>query len=127
MVRLRLGEWHVLAWGVPCLWAMAMAVRACLRYNEVAGTDLSTGSIAGHALAMIAGPFAGPLTGGGDESFYRMLTPIPLLVLAASWLPFLLVKRPLSAPVRILAWSINVAGAWVWFASAILSLGYRMS
>lgn len=130
---LRLSWWHLGLWVAPAAVAGVISLRACLRYNEVAGTDKSPTHIAVITVAVLAGPLVGPVANPHHSSPFK----IPPTVIAATLVflavqclalaPFVLVKRTVSATVLAAAWLGFIAAAGAWFGAALVSLGFYLN
>ena len=57
---LELGYLHLAIWLVLGAAASGLAVRGCLDYNDIAGTDKTPGHIVQVSAAVLAGPMVGP-------------------------------------------------------------------
>ena len=130
---LRLTWWHLGLWLGLAVVAGGISLRACLRYNEVAGTDKSPAHIAAITVGVLAGPLVGPVANPHSGSFFKApptviaatlgLLGVQLLALA----PFLFVKRAVSTAVFAAAWTGFIAAAGLWFGAALVSLGVHLS
>lgn len=107
-----------------------VAVRACLLYNEFAGTDKSPQHIAAIAVGVLAGPLVGPFANSGTLGAPPgtiLLTAGLLVVVGASLLPFAVGVDRVSPWLRALAWCGYGAACVAWFGAAIVSLGIFLS
>lgn len=130
---LRLTGWHLGLWLGLAVVAGSISLRACLRYNDVAGTDKSPAHIAVITAAVLAGPLVGPVANPNAASPFKL----PPTVIAATLgllgvqglalLPFLLVKRTVSTAAFAAAWAGFIVAAGGWFCAALVSLGHFLS
>lgn len=126
MKTLRLSFWHLGLWLGLAACAAGVAVSACLRYNEVAGTDKTPAHIACIAVAVMAGPMVGPVANPGSTGFRPQtlgLTAGLASVLLVSLSPFVLRKAPVSKPIFAVAWAGFLLASVIWFFGALVSLG----
>lgn len=130
---LRLTAWHLGLWlGLAAVTA-SIALPACLRYNEAAGTDKSPGHIAAITAAVLTGPLVGPVANPNPASPFKVplsliATTLGLLGLqGVSLVPFLFLKREVSTTAFAAAWAGFIAAAGVWFSAALVSLGFHLS
>lgn len=130
---LRLTWWHLGLWLALAAVAGVISLRACLRYNEVAGTDKSPADIAAITVGVLAGPLVGPVANPHHANPF--LVP-PTVVVATGLLlgaqvlalaPFVLVKRTVSPAVFAAAWAGFIVVAGLWFGAALVSLGIYLS
>ncbi len=130
---LRLTWWHLGLWLGLAVVAGGISLWACLRYNEVAGTDKSPAHIAAITVGVVAGPLVGPVANPHPSNPFK----IPPTVIAAALgllaiqflalAPFLLVKRAVSTTVLAVTWLGFIAAAGAWFGAALVSLGFYLS
>ena len=130
---LRLTWWHFGLWLGLAMVAGGISLRACLRYNEVAGTDKSPAHIAAITVGVVAGPLVGPVANPSHSNPLR----VPPAVIAATVLllgaqvlalaPFVLVKRAVSTAVFATAWAGFITVTCLWFGAALVSLGTYLS
>jgi hypothetical protein len=133
MITLRLTWWHLGLWLGLAMVAGGISLRACLRYNEVAGTDKSPAHIAAITVGVLAGPLVGPVANPSHSNPLR----VPPTVIAATVLllgaqglalaPFVLVKRAVSTAVCAAAWTGFITVTCLWFGAALVSLGIYLS
>jgi len=126
---LRLTWWHLGLWLSLALVAGGIAVRACLRYNEVAGTDKSPVHIAVIAAAVLAGPLVGSVANpdGGGHGGTILITALLAAGVFGALAPFTFVKRPVSRLAFGFARAGFVLVSVVWFLAALISLGIYLS
>lgn len=130
---LRLTWWHLGLWLGLAVVAGGLSLQACLRYNEVAGTDKTPAHIATITVAVLAGPLVGPVANPHPSNPFQI--PLKLivatLVLAGAQglalLPFLVVKRPVPTALFGAAWVGFLAAAGLWFSAALVSLGIYLN
>lgn len=116
----------MIVWAAFAAIAAVIAVRACLVYNDFAGTDKTPLHVAAIAIGVMAGPCVGPFANSGTLGIPPRVmawTVVLLLVLGLSLAPFVVVTRHVPPLCRGLAWCGYVAACSAWFGSAILSLG----
>jgi hypothetical protein len=126
---LRPSGWHlsiVLILGALASW---LAVRGCLDYNEVAGTDLTPRHIARIGLATLAGPAVGPVANpaAGEAPQARQWTAILLGTWFVSACPFLFVRRVVPWWVALSSWALFVTATLLWYFGAMISFGVFLS
>ncbi len=63
---MRLSWYHLIAFVSFAAIAATIAVRACLIYNEIAGTDKTPLHIGTIALGVVMGPMTGPIANSGE-------------------------------------------------------------
>jgi len=129
---LRLTRWHLGLWlGLAAL-AGGLSLWACLRYNEVAGTDKSPVHIATITVAVLAGPLVGPVANPHHANPFKIPSSVitaTLLLLGLQFLalaPFLFVKRAVSWVAFAAAWAGFIVAACAWFGAALISLGFHL-
>ncbi len=126
---LKLSPYHLVIWGLVGITAAAFALRGCLSYNEIAGTDKTPLHILQICTAVFAGPLVGPIANSGAgadrEAVNWTLTLLVLVLVGLS--PFLLVRRPVSKYVAASAWIGFLAVSVVWFMGAMISLAFFLS
>lgn len=130
MKRLRLTYWHLGIWLLLAALAGGAAVRTCLVYNSIAGTDKTPGHIALIAAAMMGGPMVGPIANPaatGIRSFTFGLTLALFCGILLTLSPFVFVKRHVSTAVWTAAWSGFLVATCLWYLAALLSLGIHLS
>lgn len=128
--RMRFTRYHLLLWGVLWILSGLIAIRVCITYNEIAGTDKTPQHIAAIAIGTVFGPMVGPFANSGNIG-----APISVLVwtgaliatLVASALPFVWPQRPVARWIHGVAWCGFFVASAVWFGAAIFSLGYYLS
>jgi hypothetical protein len=133
MKTLRLTWVHLGLWLGWAVVAGGISLWACLRYNELAGTDKSPAHIAAITVGVVAGPLVGPVANPHPSNPLR----VPPTVIAATALllgaqvlalaPFFLVKRTVSPAVLAAAWAGFIVVAGLWFGAALVSLGIYLS
>ncbi len=129
---LRLTWWHLGLWLGLAVVAGGLSLQACLRYNDVAGTDKTPAHIAVIAAAVLAGPLVGPVA-NPDASPFKLPPKVIaatlglLVVQGLALLPFLVVKRAVSTPAFVVAWAGFILAAGIWFGAALVSLGIFLS
>lgn len=127
---LRLSAWHLVVWCTLAALMAASAVQACRTYNSIAGTDKTPQHIAWIALAVVTGPYVGPVANPGATDVRDQLqyvTAALVLLQLASLVPFVVVRRPVHWTVVVLAWLGFVGATLLWFFAAGLSLGHHLS
>ncbi len=127
---MKLTRWHLVVWFSLAAIAASVAVWACIRYNEVAGTDKTPDHIALIAAGVITGPMVGPIANPAATSERPVTMSITAVLcggLLLSILPFRFVKRPVSRTIRALSWTGFVVMSAVWFLAALVSLGVYLS
>jgi hypothetical protein len=130
---LRLTPWHLGLWLGLALVAGGLSLRACLRYNEVAGTDKTPAHIATITVAVLAGPLVGPVANPHPSHPFQLppalvVTTLGLLaVQGLALLPFLVVKRAVPTALFGAAWIGFLAAAGLWFSAALVSLGIYLN
>ena len=133
MKTLRLTWRHLGLWLGLAVVAGGISLRACLRYNEVAGTDKSLAHIAAITVGVLAGPLVGPVANPSQSNPLRVSPSVvtaTVLLLGAQVLalaPFVLVKRAVSSAVFAAAWAGFIVVAGLWFGTALVSLGIYLS
>jgi hypothetical protein len=129
MRHLKLCVWHGAVWMALALAAATMAVQLCLRYNATAGTDLTTGHIVGIGVSVLLGPMVGPIghAQAGETIRAAVWTGSLLALVLGSLSPFMLLRRPVTTCVTTLCWMGFFFAAGLWFASALVSLGFFLS
>ena len=130
MWKLRLSVWHLVVWLTMATVHMGLVYKACLGYNEIAGTDKTPGHIALICLAALAGPWCGPVanwSGGVDVPSMAGLSAMLIGFQLLSLLPFVLVNRPVPLIAVIAAWTLFVFASGLWFFAGGLSLGFFLS
>lgn len=121
---------HLKLWVAVAALAVAVAVSACLSYNQIAGTDKTPLHIAAVAVAMSLGPMVGPVANGGLSGGWVGMVPwtAALLVgVTASLAPFAFAGRPVRPTAYWLAWAGYLMMTLLWFASAVLALAFALS
>jgi hypothetical protein len=126
-----LGIWHLVVWLVLGTGAAVLAARACVQYNEVAGTDKTPKEIAIISAAVFTGPMVGPVTNpaAGEEwnqSALRWTIGLLIIVLL-SLCPFLFLRRPVHRAVAVISWIGFVGASVLWFFAALVSMGMFLS
>jgi hypothetical protein len=111
-----------------------LSLRACLRYNDVAGPDKSPAHIAAITVAVLAWAAGQP---GGEPGCLTVQAAPPKVILATlgvqglallpALLPFLIVKRAVSTTAFVAAWAGFISAAGIWFGAALVSLGIFLS
>jgi hypothetical protein len=126
---LRLGHWHFASWLALAAVATGLAVRGCLDYNVVAGSDKTPAHIVQISTAVLAGPLVGPVAnpGAGEYPQARTWAAILFTVLFLATSPFLFVRRIVPFAVALICWIIFLAATIVWFFGAMISLGVFLS
>lgn len=127
---MRLSRYHLIAFVSFAAIAATIAVRACLIYNEFAGTDKTPLHIAGIALGVLMGPMTGPFANSGEMGGPPMLilwTAILFVGLLATLTPFVFVRTRVSLAMHVLAWCGYLLACLAWFGSSIVSLGHYLS
>lgn len=123
--RLKLGRAHLIIVGIGWLLAASMTVKACLNYNQIAGTDKTPQHIAFVAAITPVGPLTGHFinssAGGFQNGLQWFLILSPILVLAIS--PFLFLRREVGLVTQIAAWTGFVVGVGFWFFTSVISVG----
>ncbi len=126
---LKLNIHHLVIWGLVGTAAAAFALRGCLSYNEVAGTDKTPLHILQICTAVFAGPLVGPIanSGAGADRVAVNWTLTLLVLVLAALSPFLLLRRPVSKYIAAIAWIVYLAVTVVWFMGAMISLAFYLS
>lgn len=130
---LRLTWWHLGLWLALAVVAGVISLRACLRYNDVAGTDKSSAHIAVIAAAVLAGPLVGPVANPHHSNPFHIPLKLVVITLALAGVqglalaPFLVVKRAVSTALFGAAWAGFIAASVLWFGAAMVSLGFYLS
>lgn len=126
---LRLGHWHFAVWLAMSAVATGMAVRGCLDYNLVAGTDKTPVHIIQISAAVLAGPMVGPVANpaAGEYPQARTWAAILFAVLLLATSPFLFVRRIVHPAVALTCWIAFLAATILWFFGAMISLGVFLS
>jgi len=133
MKTLRLTWVHLGLWLGLALVAGGISLRACLRYNEVAGTDKSPAHIAAITFGVLAGPLVGPVANPHHSNPFQVPPTVvvaTVLLLGAQVLalaPFVRVKRAVSTAVFAAAWAGFITVTGLWFGAALVSLGIFLS
>ncbi len=130
MWTLRLSVWHVVIWCALALLMAATAVYACQEYNVIAGTDKTPAHIARIALAVVTGPWVGPVANPGANDVNEALwiaTVVLIGLQLLSLVPFVVLRRPVSTLTAASAWLCFFGATVLWFVSAGLSLGHHLS
>jgi hypothetical protein len=126
---LKLDYWHGAIWLALAATASSLAVRGCLDYNAVAGTDKTPGHIVQISAAVLAGPLVGPIAnpGAGErpQAFAWTAILFTIMLLAAG--PFLLVQRTVPIAIALICWISFVAATILWFFGAMISLAFFLS
>lgn len=126
---LKLGHWHFAIWFAFAAAAAGLAVRCCLDYNAIAGTDKTPGHIVQISIALLAGPIVGPVanpaSGVAPEAWKWTGILFAALFVGAS--PFLFVRRIVSRTIGLICWVAFVATTILWFFGAMISLGVFLS
>jgi hypothetical protein len=126
---LKLGHWHFAIWLALAAVATGLAVRGCLDYNVVAGTDKTRAHIVQISAAVLAGPMVGPVANPGAGEYPQAWTwaaiLFAVLLLAAS--PFLFVRRIVHPAVALICWIAFLTATLLWFFGAMISLGVFLS
>jgi hypothetical protein len=117
----------LLVWTPFSVSAMMFGWYGCVRYNSIAGTDITTGQMVLIAVSMNTGPFVGPLQGrDAFNGFYGELIPVAVGVFVLGWVPTLLVRRPLHFGWRMAFVVLHLGVAGAWYFAAVLSLAYHL-
>lgn len=126
---LRPGLFHLIVWFLVGIPAAVLSVLVCLSYNEVAGTDKTPLHIAQISIAMFSGPMVGPVANpaAGESPSAVRATVVLLVIFLVGTSPFLIVRRAVSKPVAIVAWTGFLAVTVLWFFGALVSLGVFLS
>jgi len=126
---LKLGNWHFASWLALAAAATGLAVRGCLDYNVVAGTDKTPAHIVQISVAVLAGPMVGPVAnpGAGEYPQAWTLTVILFAVLFLAASPFLFVRRIVPIAVALTCWITFLAATILWFLGAMISLSVFLS
>lgn len=127
---MRLSRYHLIVFVSFAAIAATIAVRACLIYNEFAGTDKTPLHIAAIALGVVMGPMTGPFANSGEIGGPPLLilwTVILFVGLLATLSPFAFIKRQVSPGLHVLAWGGYLLACLAWFSSSIVSLGHYLS
>lgn len=133
MKTLRLTWWHLGLWLALAVVAGGISLRACLRYNEVAGTDKSPAHIGAITVAVLAGPLVGPVANPHHSAPFKVSPTVLVATLGLlagqglALVPFLVVKRAVSTALFAAAWTAFIAAAGLWFGAALVSLGVHLS
>lgn len=133
MKTLRLTWWHLGLWLALAVVAGVISLQACLRYNEVAGTDKSPAHIVAITVAVLAGPLVGPVANPHHSAPFKVppivlvATLVLLAVQGLALAPFLVVKRAVSTKLLVAAWAGFIVAASAWFGAALVSLGFFLS
>jgi hypothetical protein len=127
--KLKLGYWHLATWLALAAVATGFAVRGCLDYNVVAGTDKSPAHIVQISAAVLAGPMVGPVANSGAGEYRQAWTwtAILLTVQLVAVSPFLIVRRSVPWPIALICWASFLAATLLWFFGAMVSLGVFLS
>jgi hypothetical protein len=127
--KLKLGYWHLATWLALAAVATGLAVRGCLDYNVVAGTDKTPAHIVQISAAVLAGPMVGPVAnpGAGEYRQAWTWTAILLTVQLVAVSPFLIVRRFAPWPIALICWAAFLAATLLWFFGAMVSLGVFLS
>jgi hypothetical protein len=126
---LALSCWHLVIWLALGAAASGLAVRCCLQYNEVAGTDKTPQHILRISAAVLTGPMVGPVAnpGAGETPAAWRWTAILFTALFLAAGPFLFVRRIVSVVVALVSWIGFVAASVLWYFGAMFSLGMFLS
>jgi hypothetical protein len=128
---LKLGHGHCAIWLALAAAASGLAVRGCLEYNEIAGTDKTPLHIVQISAATLAGPMVGPVanSAAGQAAINAAwsYTAVLFSALFLSLLPFLVVRRIASAWIALICWTLFIAATVLWFFGAMISLGVFLS
>lgn len=129
MRTLKLSVCHLAIWLVLALAAGAVAVQVCLRYNTAAGTDLTCSHILWIGISVLFGPMVGPMANpqAGETMRAAQWTVALVALVLGSLSPFTFLKRPVTTGVAVLCWIGFICAACLWFASALVSLGFFLS
>jgi hypothetical protein len=121
---LALSYWHLVIWLGLGAAASGLAVRGCLAYNTVAGTDKTPQHILRISAAVLTGPMVGPVAnpGAGERPMAWRWTAILFTALCLAAGPFLLVRRTVLLAVALISWIGFVAASVLWFFGAMISL-----
>ena len=126
---LKLGHWHLAIWLALAASASGLAVRGCLDYNSVAGTDKTPGHIVQISAAVLAGPLVGPVanSAAGKLPEAWRWTAILFTILLMTAVPFVFVRQIVPRAIAVMCWMAFVAATILWFFGAMISLGFYLS
>jgi hypothetical protein len=129
MRNLKLSVWHLAIWLALAMVTAALAVQVCLRYNTAAGTDLTRAHIVWIGISVLFGPLVGPMANpqAGETVRAAGWTAAFAALVFASLSPFILRRRPVTTGIAVLCWLGFFGAACLWFASALVSLGFFLS
>lgn len=133
MKTLRLTWWHLGLWLGLAVVAGVISLQACLRYNELAGTDKSPAHIVAITVAVLAGPLVGPVANPHPAELFKIpptvlvATLVLLIVQGMALTPFVVVKRSVPTALFVAAWVAFITASSIWFGAALVSLGYFLS